>query len=76
MSYRTSWQQTEKEMPDEIDIPSSPAQPEESQNQEEPAQPEEEEQLQAQEPLGRSTRGHRQPERYGHSIPITDEPSI
>ena len=66
-------QQTEEEMPDEIDIPSSPAQ------QEEPAQPEdsqEEEQLQAQEPLRRSTRGHRQPERYGYSIPITDEPSI
>ena len=55
--------QTEEEMLDDIDIPSPPAQP---QNQEE----------QLQEPLRRSTRGHRQPERYGHSIPITDEPSI
>ncbi len=58
-SFSDKQPQTEEEMPDEIDIPSSPAQPEEwqSQNQEEPAQPEdsqeEEEQLQAQEPLSR-----------------------
>ncbi len=72
--------QTEEDMPNEIDISSSPAQPEESQNQEEPSQPEDtqnqEEQLQAQEPLRRSTRGRRQPDRYGYSIPITDEPSF
>ncbi len=47
--------QTEEEMLDDIDIPSPPAQPEEAQNQEE--------QLRPQEPLRRSTRGHRQPER-------------